>query len=584
MLINRKTKFEKLKKSLDLPDIILRLLANRDISSKKEAEKFLIGNIDDLYDGFLMKDMNIATEIIKKAIDTKKKIVIYGDYDCDGVCSTTILFKVLSEFKANFSYHIPDREAEGYGMSIDRIKKLYDEGFQVILTCDNGISGIEEVKYAKSLGMTVIVTDHHDIPFVENGDVRTPIIPEADAVINPKQKDCNYPFSDLCGAGVALKFSICLAKTLNKTLNCIDELITFASIATICDVVDLKDENRILVKCGLKLIQESKNKGLIALRKVTGMENKTIGEYIYGFVYGPCINATGRLEIADYALELFVTEDEDKAQDLASKLYKLNIERQEMTTEALEKVQSKLDKEYKDEKVIVVYEPTIHESIVGIVAGRIRERYNLPTIILTKGKDIIKGSGRSTENYNMYEELNKCKKYIYKFGGHPMAAGLSIKEEHLFDFKRSLIENCPLTDEDIIPVVKIDSPLSISVVNEKVVEEMEKLRPFGKGNSSPVLADKNLKVSRVYFMGSEKRFMKFRFIAKNLNGYIEGVNFSKYDLFKEMFVEKFGNEAFLKLKDDGYANFNMSIIYYPNINEFNGNRNIQLNIKNFRIE
>lgn len=584
IVINRKTKFENLKKNFNMPDLTLRLLANRDISSKEEAEKFLNGTVNDLYDGFLMKDMHKAVDIIKDAIDSKKKIIIYGDYDCDGVCSTTILYKTLSEFNANFSYHIPDREAEGYGMSIDRIQKLYDDGCEVILTCDNGISGIEEVKFAKSLGITVIVTDHHDIPFIENKEGRIPIIPEADAVINPKQQDCNYPFKDLCGASVALKFSICLAKSLNKQLNCIEELIQFASLATVCDVVDLKDENRIIVKSGLKLIQDSQNKGLIALRKVTGMDGKTIGEYTYGFVYGPCINATGRLEIADYALELFVTSDENNANKLASKLHKLNIERQEITTESLEKVKYKLEKELKDEKVIVVYEPTIHESIVGIVAGRIREKYNLPTIVLTKGKDMIKGSGRSTENYNMYEELNKCKKHIYKFGGHPMAAGLSVKEEDFFNFKKSLVENCPLTDKDIIPVIKIDSPMAISNINENIIEQIEKLRPFGKGNPSPLLADKNIRVSRVYFMGSEKKFMKFRFNAENLNGYIEGVNFSQYDLFKEMYTNKFGNEAFLKLQDTGYSNFNMSIVYYPSINEFNGNRNIQLNIKNFRIE
>ncbi|MDU4143158.1 single-stranded-DNA-specific exonuclease RecJ [Clostridium sp.] len=584
MVINKKEDFIKLTSEYEINPLIARLLANRGIVNKKEASLFLKGTVNDLNDASLMKDMKKAVSIIKDAIEEKKKIVIYGDYDCDGVCSTTILYRTLKKLGANFDYYIPNREDEGYGMNSDRIRKLKSEGAEVILTCDNGISAMEQVEVAKELGLTVIITDHHDIPYIEKEGNRINVVPNSDCVINPKQGNCEYPFKELCGAGVALKFSMELVNAMGRSFSEFYDLFQYAAIATICDVVELLGENRIIVKEGLKLINNTSSIGLKALIKATGLEGKEIGEYHFGFVLGPCINATGRLETADLSVELLITEDEKYAEELAKKLYDLNVERQELTFDSVESVISKVEEEIANgEKVILVYDEGIHESIAGIVAGRVRERFNLPAIVMTKGKDMPKGSARSIEGYNMFEELNKCKEYIEKFGGHPMAAGLSVKEENISLLRKALNSKCTLSDEDIIPVIKIDSPLEIKYLDESLVEEIESLRPFGKGNGSPLFAVKNIKVSRVFFIGKEKNFMKFRFVIPGTFGYVEGLNFDKYEDFKNMFTDKYGEEKFLKLVDSGYADFNMDIIYYPTINEFNGKRNIQLNVKNFRL-
>ncbi|MDB2105204.1 single-stranded-DNA-specific exonuclease RecJ [Clostridium paraputrificum] len=584
MVINKKEDFIKLTNEYEINPLIARLLANRGIVNKKEASLFLKGTVNDLNDASLMKDMKKAVSIIKGAIEEKKKIVIYGDYDCDGVCSTTILYRTLKKLGANFDYYIPNREDEGYGMNSDRIRKLKSEGAEVILTCDNGISAMEQVEVAKELGLTVIITDHHDIPYIEKEGNRINVVPNSDCVINPKQGNCEYPFKELCGAGVALKFSMELVNAMGRSFSELYDLFQYAAIATICDVVELLGENRIIVKEGLKLINNTSSIGLKALIKATGLEGKEISEYHFGFVLGPCINATGRLETADLSVELLITEDEKYAEELAKKLYDLNVERQELTFDSVESVISKVEEEITNgEKVILVYDEGIHESIAGIVAGRVRERFNLPAIVMTKGKDMPKGSARSIEGYNMFEELNKCKEYIEKFGGHPMAAGLSVKEENISLLRKALNSKCTLSGEDIIPVIKIDSPLEIKYLDESLVEEIESLRPFGKGNGSPLFAVKNIKVSRVFFIGKEKNFMKFRFGIPGTFGYVEGLNFDKYEEFKDMFTDKYGEEKFLKLVDSGYADFNMDIIYYPTINEFNGKRNIQLNVKNFRL-
>lgn len=584
MVINKKEDFIKLTSEYEINPLIARLLANRGIVNKKEASLFLKGTVNDLNDASLMKDMKKAVSIIKDAIEEKKKIVIYGDYDCDGVCSTTILYRTLKKLGANFDYYIPNREDEGYGMNSDRIRKLKSEGAEVILTCDNGISAMEQVEVAKELGLTVIITDHHDIPYIEKEGNRINVVPNSDCVINPKQGNCEYPFKELCGAGVALKFSMELVNEMGRSFLEFYDLFQYAAIATICDVVELLGENRIIVKEGLKLINNTSSIGLKALIKATGLDGKDISEYHFGFVLGPCINATGRLETADLSVELLITEDEKYAEELAKKLYELNVERQELTFDSVESVISKVEEEITNgEKVILVYDEGIHESIAGIVAGRVRERFNLPTIVMTRGKDMPKGSARSIEGYNMFEELNKCKEYIEKFGGHPMAAGLSVKEENISLLRKALNSKCTLSDEDIIPVIKIDSPLEIKYLDEGLVEKIENLRPFGKGNGSPLFAVKNIKVSRVFFIGKEKNFMKFRFVVPGTFGYVEGLNFDKYEDFKDMFTDKYGEEKFLHLVDSGYADFYMDIIYYPSINEFNGKRNIQLNVKNFRL-
>ncbi|MGL5151219.1 MAG: single-stranded-DNA-specific exonuclease RecJ [Clostridium sp.] len=582
LLTGKKKEYESLVSEYQDNQLILRLLANRGICTKKEATLFLNGDLDDLRDGRGIIDMEKGVSIIKEAIIEKKLIAIYGDYDCDGVTSTTILYKTLKSLDANFLYYIPNREEEGYGMHSDRVRKLKQIGVEVILTCDNGIAAFDQVALAKELGMKVVITDHHDIPFEERGGERVAIMPIADAVINPKREDCTYPFKDLCGAGVAFKFSKCLIEELNGDMELWRELVEIAAIGTVCDVVNLLDENRIIVKSGLKVLNSTNNIGLKELIKATELSDKEISEYHLGFVIGPCINATGRLETADLSVKLLVSEDEKEASELAKQLHGLNSIRQELTQESTERVLLKLEEELKPgEKVILVYDGEIHESIAGIVAGRVREKFNLPAIVMTKGKDCPKGSARSIEEYNMFEELSKCKEHIEKFGGHPMAAGLSVKEDNLLNLRNALLKNCTLTEEDIMPKVKIDSALSIESVSEGLINEIDRLKPFGKGNPSPVLASKNIKITRVWLLGKEKRILKFR--LQGNNGNIDGICFDKFDMFKEMFEEKYGEENFLKLYDNSFVNFNMDIIFYPSINEFNGKRTVQLVIKNLRI-
>ncbi|MBQ6819899.1 MAG: single-stranded-DNA-specific exonuclease RecJ [Clostridium sp.] len=588
MLINKKESFLKLSEFLKENPLVLRILANRGIDNINLAKRFLYGTVNDLYDPYLMKDMKIGIEIIKDAIINQKKIVIYGDYDCDGVNSTTILYRGLKEVGANYSYYIPNREEEGYGMHPDRIKKLYEEGYEVILTCDNGISAFEEVKLAKELGMTVVITDHHDIPIKENsrGEL-VEKVPNADAIINPKQKDCTYPFKMLCGAGIALKFVKCLFDEFNIGSKKYIDLFQFAGIATVCDVVDLVDENRIIVKKALELLNEKSNIGIEALKKATALENKKVEEYHLGFVIGPCINATGRLETADLSVELLITDDKKRAEELAKQLSELNTIRQDLTKESTEKIINRIETEKKhEEKVIVVYEEDVHESIAGIVAGRIKEKYNMPCIVLTKGKEMPKGSARSIEGYNISKELSNCANLIEKFGGHPMAAGLSIKEENIDKLREELNKNCKLTDDDLIPVVKIDLPLSLSYLNEDLVNIIENLRPFGKGNPSPVFAIKDVFIERLWLLGKEKNFFKVRcrFNVGGRNLYIDGINFDKFESFKEDIVNKYGENIFNEAVSSSFLNIKADMIYYPSINEFNGNRSIQINIKNIRVQ
>ncbi|MDV4149749.1 single-stranded-DNA-specific exonuclease RecJ [Clostridium sp. AL.422] len=588
ILVNKKESFLKLSEFLDENPLVLRLLANRGIDDINLAKRFLTGTIEDLYDGYLMKDMKKGVSIIKKAILNNKKIIIYGDYDCDGVNSTTILYKALKAVGANYSYYIPNREEEGYGMHSGRIEKLHEEGYEVILTCDNGISAFEQVELAKSLGMEVVITDHHDIPIREdeNGVLKEQA-PKADAVINPKQKDCYYPFKMLCGAGITLKFSKCLFDEFNIDDDKFLDLFQFAAIATVCDVVDLVDENRIIVKKGLELLNESKNYGIEELKKATLLNNKKIEEYHLGFVIGPCINATGRLETADLSVELLITEDRERAKVLANQLSELNTIRQDLTKDSTERIINRIEVEKdKSDKVIVVYDENVHESIAGIVAGRVKEKYNMPCIVLTKGKEMPKGSARSIEGYNITQELSKCSRLIEKFGGHPMAAGLSIKEENINELRRELNENCILTDEDLVPVVKIDLPLSLNYLDEELIDTIEALRPFGKGNPSPLFAVKDLLIERMWLLGKEKNFLKLRF-SFDINGskiFIDGISFDKFESFKEEVINKFGEDKFIEACNTSYLNLRADLIYYPSINEFNGNRNIQLNIKNIRLK
>ncbi|MGG5462700.1 single-stranded-DNA-specific exonuclease RecJ [Clostridium sp. B9] len=577
---------EKLKNDLNIDLLTSILLVNRDIRDTEKAKEFLFGGIEDLNEPYLMKDMEKGVNRVKEAIENGSKITIYGDYDCDGVSSTSILYKGLERCGANFNYHIPDREDEGYGMNSNRVRILKEEGTELILTCDNGIAAFEEIALANELGMDVILTDHHDIPLVknENGEL-VKEAPKAFAVINPKQDECEYPFKSLCGAGIAFKFMCALYRELGISQSETLELLEICAIATVCDVVDLLGENRVIVKKGLELLNNTSNKGLIALKKYTGLSDKEISQYHLGFVIGPCINATGRLETADLSVDLLLTKNDDIADALAKELFELNQRRQDLTKDSVDMVIKQIeDNNMEKDKVILVYNPYIHESIAGIVAGRIKEKYNVPTIIMTKGKDMPKGSARSIEEYNIFEELSKCKELISKFGGHPMAAGLSVEEKNIPLLRKMLLEKCELTDKDIIPKVRIDAKVPLESLNYGIIDNLEKLEPFGKGNASPLFGEKDVKVSRVWIMGKDKNVIKFRCKLRNSYKTLDAIAFgNKVDDFKEDFKDKYGEEELLRVLEGGSCNFGIDLIYYPNINEFNGNKSIQANVKYFRI-
>lgn len=573
---------KKLAKEAGISELVVTLLLNREIKTIEAMQKFIRSSIEDMYPPFLMKDMEKAIHMVQEAIVENKKILIYGDYDVDGVTSTTILFKALKRCGAGVSYHVPHRENEGYGLNSDRIREIKEEGFDLILTCDNGISALEQVALAKELGMTVIITDHHEVPFVEEDGIRKPVVPEADVIVNPKQEDCTYPFKLLCGAGIALKFAEALYKEMGIPHEEALAFIEIAAIGTICDVVDLLDENRIIAKNGLQMLNQTKNLGLQALIEETGLTDKKIGVYHIGFIIGPCINATGRLDTARLSVELLLSENVEEAKSLAKKLHQLNVERQELTIHSVEQITLMIDSsDLKNDKVFVIYNEEIHESIAGIVAGRIKERYYTPTLILTKGKDMPKGSGRSIEGYNMFEELIKCKELLDHFGGHPMAAGLSIEEKNISLLRKKLNENCTLTEEERIPKIRIDKRIPLQGLSFKMIDELESLEPFGKGNSTPVFAEKNIPVKHLSIIGKDGNTLKLSCGFPNSPYAVEAIAFGGVTQLQELLQEQYGDEWESILHNP--AGLKLDLIFYPQINEFRGDRKLQLRISDMRL-
>lgn len=583
MLKNIKFDTKKMAQELNCSEIVAKLLVNRGIIDKDIAFKFINPTVDNLYEPKIMKDIEKGAILIINAINKKLKILVVGDYDVDGVISTYMLYTSLLRCGAIVDYHIPDRIKEGYGINESIIRNAKENCVDVIITCDNGIAAIEQVKLAKELGITVIITDHHDIQFIEKEDGnREYIIPSADAVINPKQLDCKYPFKYLCGAGVVFKFAQVLYDKMNIPETEAFKLLEYAAIATVCDVVDLTDENRIIVKNGLQLINKTNNIGLKALFEETGISNKEITVYSLGFVVGPSINASGRLEQAIWALKLLLSKDLNEAKDLAKKLHELNKERQDITSSGVDIAVQMIDYSIlKEDKVLVIYIPDIHESVAGIIAGRIRERYNVPAIILTKGNEGIKGSGRSIEEYNMFEELLKCKDILGRFGGHPMAAGLSLEEEKIEILRKKLNENCLLTDDDIIPKVVIDMQLPLSNVTIQLAEELETLEPFGKGNTKPLFAEKNIKIQKAMILGANKNVLKLK-VTKNRK-LIDAVYFGDIEKFNTTIIENFGEIEMQKMYEGMQNDVLIDLIYSININEYMGNRTVQLVISSFRV-
>lgn len=565
MVYNKKADFQKIGSEFGIDPVIARLIRNRDIQDMKEIRSYLYGTLAEIPSPWKMKDMERAVQILQKKITQKKKIRIIGDYDIDGVTATCILLKGLKRLNANVDTYIPDRVKDGYGMHEQLIDKALEDGIDTILTCDNGIAAAAEIEYAKKEGLTVIVTDHHDIPFRDTEDGRIWIIPKADAVVNPKQNDCLYPNKNICGAVVAWKLIWALYERLGIDSDEIWDFLELAAIATVGDVMDLQGENRIIVKEGLKKLSSTSFEGLKALICVNNLESAEITAYHVGFVIGPCINASGRLDTAARSLELLLADNMEDAMKLADDLYDLNQSRKAMTEQGKEQaIQSIEENNLGKDRVLVVYLPDCHESLAGIIAGRIREAYNKPVFVLTKGADGVKGSGRSIEAYSMYEELVKCSDLLTQFGGHPMAAGLSMEEKNVELFRRHLNDNCTLTEQDLIPKIMIDVPMPISYLSKKLTEQLKVLEPFGKGNSKPLFAQKNLRAVGIRVFGRNRNVAKMLLIDEN-GIKMDAVYFGEAQEFVD-FVQ---------------AHDTISVTYYPEINVFQGRENLQVVIKNY---
>ena len=565
----KKADFNGIAEKYQISPIIARLMRNRDVIGDEAIDFYLNGTVEDLYDGLLMKDMDRAVDILKEKIEEGKKIRVIGDYDIDGVNATYILQQGLAGLGADVDTDIPDRIKDGYGLNQMLIDRALEDDVDTIVTCDNGIAAMSEIAYGKENGMTIVVTDHHEVPYLEENGKKKYLLPPADAVVDPHRADCEYPFKGLCGAAVAYKLVEVLYRVSGKSEqveHLQDNLMENVAIATIGDVMDLVGENRVFVKKGLELLKTTKNEGLHALMQCTGVDTANLNTYHIGFVLGPCINAGGRLDTAKRALELLNASNRREAVTLAADLKELNDSRKEMTEEGVEEAVRQIESSsWKDDQVLVVYLPKCHESIAGIIAGRIKERYYRPTFVLTRGETGVKGSGRSIEAYDMFAEMSRCRELFTKFGGHKLAAGLSLEEENVEVFRKRINELADLTEEDLQMKVSIDMRLPFPYINEELIHELKILEPFGKGNGKPLFAESKLRVIRPRIFGKNRNVLKCR-LEDQQGNQMEAVYFGEVeDCLQQMEKKQI-----------------MSFTYYPSINEYMGRRTIQLTIVNYQ--
>lgn len=577
-LQTKKADFNGIAKKYNISPITARLMRNRDVISEKEINQYLNGTINEISSPWLFKDMDKAVNILSIKINNENKIRIICDYDVDGICSGYILHTCLKYLGADVDVVVPHRIEDGYGINERLIQQAYDQGVDTIVTCDNGIAAIKQIEYAKELGMTVVVTDHHEVVFEENNGEKKYILPNADAIVNHKQIDCQYPFKELCGAMVAFQFMRALFENMHVSERFILKLLPYGAMATVCDVVELKGENRIIVKEGLEALKTNNDIGINALINQCKLNKKNLDSYHFGFVLGPCLNASGRLDTAKKAMDLLECEDEKHAEVLAESLKKLNDERKDLTEkgtkEAIEKA------EQLDDSVLVIYLEHCHESIAGIIAGRVREKYNKPTIVLTDAVEGVKGSGRSIEEYDMYAELTKVKELFTKFGGHKMAAGVSLPKENIDILRKKLNENCNLTQEDLYLKVWIDMQLPLEYVTMNMIQELSIIKPFGKGNEKPIFAEKHLKINKLQILGKNGNVLKLT-ITNSSSYTMTAMIFSRVIDFMEFLKNKFGQEEINKALVGEKNNIEIMATYYPTINEFNGNSQIQIVIDRF---
>lgn len=563
MLQTKRADFNALARKFSISPVTARIIRNRDVADEKEIERYLYGTVRDLYDPRLLKDMDRAVFLLKEAIDQGRRIRIVGDYDIDGVCSTYLLYQGIKRCGGRVDYQIPERIRDGYGINENIIRKASEDGIDMIITCDNGIAAVEQIRLAKELGMTVVVTDHHEVFRDEQG---TELLPPADAVVNPKQESCSYPFKGICGGVVAYKVIQVLYEVCGIPRREWEEMLEFAAIATVGDVMKLQDENRIIVKWGLRQMPQTKSIGLRKLTKACGLDIHALTAYHIGFVIGPCLNASGRLQTAKLALDLLLCREETEAEQMAGELKLLNEERKTMTQEGVEEALKQVEEHYAQDSVLVIFLPQCHESLAGIIAGRVREAWNKPTLVLTRGEGCVKGSGRSIEAYHMYQGLCGVQDLLLKFGGHPMAAGFSLEEGNVDEFRRRLNEQADLKPEDFIPKVWIDVAMPLEYISERFVEELKILEPFGQGNEKPQFAQKNLHIRNARVLGKNRNAVKLSLVTEQ-GLPMEGMLFTEGDAF----LEEMGTQR------------TIDAVYYPDINEYNGRRTLQIVIREYKL-
>lgn len=578
----KKADFDKWAQEFQISPVLARILRNRDLTEEGEVRKFLYGTLEDCYSPWLLRDMDRAVELIMHAVKEGISIRIIGDYDVDGICSSYILTKGLQILGARVDTAIPHRIHDGYGLNDHLIEEAKSDGIGMIVTCDNGIAAAAQIELALSLGMQVVVTDHHEVPYIEENGVCAELLPPAQAVVDPKRNECTYPYKNICGGVVAYKLILALAERAEHAglYKAMDEFLEFAAFATVCDVMELKDENRILVKEGLKRLKNTQNQGLRALMEVNEIAPEKLSAYHLGFVLGPCLNATGRLDTAKRSLELLQSMTKVDAMSSPRELKNLNESRKNLTLQGMQEAENYIAEHHMEEdKVMLIYLPEVHESLAGIIAGRVREKYNHPVFILTKGEEGVKGSGRSIEAYHMYEAMTRVKQYFTKFGGHKLAAGLSMREEDIESLRMALNEESGLTEEDFQPGIHIDVPMPLSYADEKLAGELDLLEPFGVGNPKPLFAQKNLVFLSGHRMGANKSFARYR--VRTPEGTEESlVFFGDLEHFDSFLDEKYGVGS-AEILYAGCANLTVSVVYQLGMNTYRGRTEKQFIMQNY---
>lgn len=574
----KRADFNSIAKQWHITPVLARLMINRNVNTDEQIKRYLQGQPKDLYNPMSMKDIFKGATLIEQHIEAGETIAIASDFDVDGIFSAYILYRGFTAIGGKAKIYTPDRVKEGYGLNTRIVQEAYADGSRCLVTCDNGIAAFEGVALGKELGMTIVVTDHHDIPYKqdEQGN-QVSILPEAAAIINPKQADCPYPFKKLCGAGVAYKLVQVLFQQYGLPEETLHNLIQYVAVATVADVMDLEDENRIFVKHGLKQLANTDNIGLKALIDAVNLNSQRISAYHIGFVIGPCFNAAGRLETAKVALDLLLETDEKKAASMAAHLKGLNDSRKEMTEKGYEQAIAYVENSsVKNDKILLVLLENCHESLVGIIAGRLKEKYHKPTIVFSNVEDgMIKGSARSIEAYNIFEACSACKDILPHFGGHPMAAGMSLKASNLEQLRQRLNKETTLTEEDFIPVVKIDAAMPVGYITEGFIEELELLEPFGKGNTKPVFAEKYFRIMKATILGKNKNVLKFR-LCNDDHTMIDGIYFGNIEDFNTYVENIYGQEEKEKMYQGKPNSVELAMTYYPTINEYAGRKNIQI--------